>query len=49
MLHNFSVYFLGSIIELAEKQKNVIEASKEDNEEVESSKKQVDMETVEIN
>ena len=48
MLHNLSL-FLGSIIELAEKQQNVIEASKEDNEEVELSKNEVAMETVEIN
>jgi len=39
----------GSIIELNGKQQNVIETSKEDNEEVELSKNEVAMETVEIN
>ena len=43
------LFFLGSIIELDEKQQNMIEASKEDNEEVELSKNEVAMETVEIN
>ena len=48
MLHNLSL-FLGSIIELDEKQQNVIEASKEDNEEVELSKNELAIETVDIN
>ena len=48
MLYNFNL-FLGSIIELSEKQQNAIEASKDDNEEVELSKNDVAMETVEIN
>ena len=48
-LLNFISVSLGSIIELAEKQQYVKEASKDDNEEVELSKNEVAMETVEIN
>lgn len=48
-LLNFICVSLGSIIELAEKQQYVKEASKDDNEEVELRKNEVAMETVEIN
>ena len=48
-LLDFICVSLGSIIELAEKQQYVKEASKDDNEEVELRKNEVAMETVEIN